>query len=132
MQSFPEVFRKLSLGDSLAFELENHSPQMKTYVVIIPRKLESNYEIRYLEHNEKYTDTDWGMDYDYVLDDKTTRVKRLFIENEAEILNFLTNWGKSFSDLKPIDDFDSSLIHSPIDSYLENPNERSHLWKSKN
>lgn len=124
-----EIVEKLRLGDSIAAELENSAPDMKTYLIIIPKRSESKYEIRYLEHNKKYTDTDWGLDYDYVLDDKSTRIKRIFVESENEIANVLFKWIKDLTVLTTINDFDSSLIHSPIDCYLERTDERPHLWK---
>ena len=87
----------------------------------------TGYEIRYLEHHAKYTDEDWGMDYDYVLDDTTTRIKRIFVKREDEIETVLAQWLKDLSELKEPDDFDSSLVNSSIDYYLNRPNERLHL-----
>lgn len=89
----------------------------------------SGYEIRYLEHHAKYTDVEWGMDYDYVLDDITTRVKRIFVTQEDEIAAALAQWFKDLPVFTTPDDFDSSLANSLIDSYLNRPNERPHLWR---
>jgi len=36
----------------------------------------SGFEIRYLEHHARYTDEEWGWDYDYVLDDRVLSVAR--------------------------------------------------------
>jgi hypothetical protein len=58
------------------------------------------------------------MDYDYVFDDSTTRVKRICVKREEEIGVALEQWLKDLSELKEPDDFDSSLVHSPIDGYL--------------
>ena len=88
----------------------------------------TGYEIRYLKHLAKYTDEEWGMDYDYVLDDPTTRIKRIYVKREEEIEAALVRWLKDLSELKEPDDFDSSLVNSPIDSYLNRPDERPHLW----
>lgn len=88
----------------------------------------SGFEIRYLEHHAKYTDEEWGWDYDYVLDDETTRVSRVFVANEGEIRAAISPWLEDLTQLQEPDKFDSSLIHSPLDYYLDRPNERPHLW----
>jgi hypothetical protein len=88
----------------------------------------SGYEIRYLEHHSKYTDEEWGWDYDYVLDDRTTRVRRVFVTSEDEIYAAIAPWLEDLSQLQEPDQFDSSLVHSPIDYYLNRPEERPHLW----
>jgi hypothetical protein len=43
----------------------------------------SSFEIRYLEHHARYTDEEWGWDYDYVLDDQTTRVRRVYVKKAS-------------------------------------------------
>jgi hypothetical protein len=86
------------------------------------------YEIRYLKHKAKYTDTDWGWDYDLVLADEATRVKRLFVEAEAEIAPALTVWLTDLSTLQPAENIDSSLVNSPLDVYLACPEDFPHLW----
>jgi hypothetical protein len=88
----------------------------------------TGYEIRYLEHHAKYTDEEWGMDYDYVLDDTTTRIKRIYIKRVDEIENSLEPWLKDLSRLEDPHNFDSSLVNSFIDYYLDRPDERPHLW----
>ncbi len=88
----------------------------------------SGFEIRFLEHHAKYTDKDWGWDYDYVLDDSTTRIKRVFVSQENEIEPAVSVWFISLSQLQEPDNFDSSLVNSPIDGYLNRPEERKHLW----
>jgi hypothetical protein len=87
------------------------------------------FEIRFLEHLSKYTDEDWGWDYDYVLDDITTRIKRVFISQENEIKSAIEIWLKDLSKLQELKNFNSSLVNSPIESYLNRPDERPHLWK---
>ena len=88
----------------------------------------SGFEIRYLEHHAKYTDEEWGLDYDYVLDDETTRIKRIHVKREDEIETVLSQWLEDLSELKKPDDFNSSLVNSTIDSYLNRSDERPHLW----
>ena len=40
----------------------------------------TGYEIRWLKHDAKYTYEAWTYDYDQVLDDNTTRVKRFLLD----------------------------------------------------
>lgn len=89
----------------------------------------SGYEIRYLAHDAKYTDTEWGWDYYCVLDDKTTRVQRVFVSAEGDIEAALSSWLNNLLFFRPVNEFDSSLVNSPIDGYLNRPDERPHLWK---
>lgn len=96
---------------------------------IIDASLISGFEIRFLEHHAKYTHKDWGWDYDYVLDDETTRIRRVFISQENEIETAISTWLKDLSQLQEPSNFDSSLVNSPIDSYLNRSDERPHLWK---
>ncbi len=87
------------------------------------------YEIRYIVHNAKYTDTDWGWDYDMVLDDKTTRIRRIFVSDENGIEAALSPWLNAMSLFRSQGEFDSSLVNSPIEGYLSRPEERPHLWE---
>jgi hypothetical protein len=88
----------------------------------------ARYELRYLEHDARYTDTDWGFDYDYVLDDLTTRVKRVFVSTADAIELAIAPWLTDLTQLRPPGQFDSALVNSPIDVYLDRPEERPHLW----
>jgi hypothetical protein len=88
----------------------------------------TGYEIRYLQHLAKYSDQEWGLNYDNVLDDTTTRIKRIYVKREEEIEAALAQWLKDLSELKEPNHFDSSLVNSPIDAYLSRLDERPHLW----
>jgi hypothetical protein len=90
----------------------------------------SGYEIRYVEHDAKYTNTDWGYDYDMVLDDESTRVQRRFVSSEGEIEAALLPWITDHTRLTSPEAFDSSLVNSPIDTYLDRREERPHLWRT--
>lgn len=140
----------LRQGRIVGAELAAPRPEFRAFVLIIPQipdqtenpllrneggviglkdpSLINGYEVRHLEHHAKYTDEEWGMDYDYVLNDTTTRIKRIYVKREDEIEIALTQWLKDLSELKEPDDFDSSLVNSPIDYYLNRPEERPHLW----
>jgi hypothetical protein len=86
------------------------------------------YEIRYLRHRDRYTETDWGFDYDLVLDDETTRVKREMVERREEIPAALRKWLTDGSGFLPATRFDSALVNSFLDSYLNRPKrDRPHL-----
>ena len=148
-----EMLARLRSGQDAAAEIASHHTAMRSYVLVIPQapKRRENpaiwrqakdsqyylvdaasitgYEIRYLLHHEKYTDTNWGLDYDYVLDDETTRVRRVFLRNENEIEAAIERFGADVAALCDPDNFDSSLLNSPIDYYLDRPMERPHLWQ---
>jgi hypothetical protein len=152
-----KILERLRYGKEVAVEVAAAEPNMRAFVVVIPQvpdkwehpdaylyrgenaprgglrdpSLITGYEIRWLQHDAKYTDEAWGFDYDYVLDDKTTRVKRFFVEREEDIEEALTPWVKDTSFLSNPDDFDSSLVNSPITTYLNEPEERLHLWQEE-
>ena len=132
--------KKVKVG----FEIMNTESGMKSYVVIFPieKKEEQiyrnnllpivSYEVRYIKHKEVYTDTKWGFDYDYVLEDKSTRIKRFYIERNNEnsnLLKVLSEFDIDFEDFKRLNFFDSALIDSPIDSYIKDKSIFPHLWK---
>lgn len=86
------------------------------------------YEIRFLEHHSKYTEEEWGYDYDLVLGDETTRVRRVFVSSESEIEAGVVEW-VDLSQLQEAGEIDSALVNSPIEVYLNRPDERPHLWR---
>lgn len=128
-------------------EVNSFHDQMKAYLVIIPiedkkeQKYKTNllsitsYEIRYIKHKSIYTDSEWGLDYDHVLADETTRIKRHFVlrtEDNSELVKCLSLYSfdtASFKRLSSCEDFDSALIDSPIEIYIENEKTFPHLFK---
>lgn len=144
---------RLNAGHDLAAQLPAFQEGMLRFIMVIPKTPSKHdhpeawtggtyhldvlrdaasimgYEIRYVSHDQKYTDTEWGMDYDYVLDDETTRIKRVFVQKQEEIAPALTAWTTEFDNLRDTGVFDSSLLTSPIDAYLDRPDERPHLWQ---
>ncbi|HEY8460152.1 MAG TPA: hypothetical protein VIM99_07210, partial [Blastocatellia bacterium] len=88
----------------------------------------SGFEIRYLEHHAKYADAEWGWDYDYALDDQTTRAQRAYVKSEDEIAAAIAPWLEDLSQLQEPENFDSSLVNNPIERYLDLLEERPHLW----
>ena len=153
-----ETLNQLSYGKAIAAELPASDPNRRAYIMVIPQApsihehpeawlhsdrigsafaptpvlrdpaLITGYEIRYLEHDAKYTDTEWGNDYDCVLDDETTRARRVFVQNEDEIEAALSPWPSEMEQLRAPQHFDSSLVNSPITGYLNRAEERPHLW----
>ncbi|WP_404786354.1 hypothetical protein [Altericista sp. CCNU0014] len=103
----------LHRGWEVAAELPVKDPEQRAYIMVIPQvpnwhknpelwvkksqdvqagkpilstsDLIQGYEVRYLQHQAKYTDTAWGWDYDLVLEDPSTRVRRVFIQTEEEL-----------------------------------------------
>lgn len=155
--AIPEkILNILRSGKPVAAELSANRADFKAFVMVIPQvpspqenphawipyrphpseqiRLKDSsfikgFEIRFLEHHAKYTDENWGLDYDYVLNDTTTKVKRVFVSQENEIESAITVWLEDLSQLQEPSNFDSSLVNSPIDSYLNRPDERPHLWE---
>ena len=153
---FPlKILERLRYGKEVAVEVAAAEPNMRAFVVVIPQapnKWEqpdayiyrgenapryslrdpssiTGYEIRWLKHDAKYTNEAWGWDYDLVLDDETTRVKRSFVEREEDIEEALASWVKDMSYLRTPQAFDSSLVNSPVTVYLNRPEELPHLWQ---
>ena len=132
--------KKVKVG----FEVNNTEDRMKAYILVFPVEKEEeqkyrnnllpviSYEIRYIKHKEIYTDSEWGLDYDYVLGDKSTRIKRVFVdrnEGNSELFRVLSKFDIDFFDFKRPGFFDSALIDSPIECYIEDENMFSHLWE---
>jgi hypothetical protein len=149
----PNIIARLQYGRSVATEVAASQPDMRAYVMVIPQAplrrdhsdlwiqqgtgepwlrdpdLITGYEIRYFCHHAKYTELDWGWDYDQVLADTTTRIKRVFVSTLEEIAPALDAWHTDVTALHHPHTLDSSLVSSPIDAYLERPDERPHLWQ---
>jgi hypothetical protein len=152
----PKILNFLSRGWEVAAELSSKDPNFRTYILIIPQAPESHYhperwrqsqdirpgklmlntsasvqgyEIRHLHHHSKYTDTDFGWDYDIVLEDLTSRVCREFVQTEEDLEKKLTQWLSDLSQLELSEEFDSSLVGSPITAMINRPNDYPHLWQ---
>ena len=137
----------------MAAEVKAPQPDSRAYIVIIPqtpnrhehpdRWLQSGtgepwlrdtndisgYEIRYLQHRAKYTDAEWGWDYDQVLADVTTHIRRIFVQAIDDIVPAIAPWINENTAFQHPHTFDSSLVSAPIEGYLERLEEYPHLWK---
>jgi len=118
--------------------------EMQTYVVIFPireikeQKYYNNlaeiisYEIRLIKHKKIYTDENWGYDWDCVLNDKSTRIKRIFVnrtDDNYELESILTSLDIDINDFNRLRNYDSPVLDNVIDCYLEHPSGSPHLWK---
>ena len=134
--------KKVNVG----FEINNVKDGMRAYVLVYPieeqkeQKYKNNllpvvsYEIRYIKHREIYTDSKWGLDYDYVLADKTTRIKRIYagrVKDNTELSDVLSNFDINAEDFKRLNFFDSALTESPIECYINDKNTFLHLWEEE-
>lgn len=134
--------KKVNVG----FEINHAEDGMKAYVLVYPieeqkeQKYKNNllpvvsYEIRYIKHREIYTDSKWGLDYDYVLADNTTRIKRIYagrVKDNTELSDALSNFDINAEDFKRLNFFDSALTESPIECYINDKNIFLHLWEDE-
>ncbi len=148
-----KTIARLESGRAVAAEVTAPQPDTRAYVVILPQTPDSHehpdrwlqsgtgepwlrdpgditgYEIRYLQHHAKYTDTDWGRDYDQVLGDTTTRVKRIFVSTTEDIELALVPWIAEGISFQHPHTFDSSLVSSPLEAYLDRRDAYPHLWQ---
>ena len=85
------------------------------------------YEVRYIEHDPRYMEDEWGWDADYVLADVTTRVRRTFVSQEADLGPALAPWLRTFDQLRPTYHLDSALVTSRLEWYLDQPERFPHL-----
>jgi hypothetical protein len=81
---------------AVATEILGVPEGMKAYAIIYPirESQDSNswsnlqptisYEIRLIMHKDIYTYEEWVLDWDYVIDDKSTRIKRIFVPRTAD------------------------------------------------
>lgn len=134
--------RKVMMGA----EVETKVPGMKAYIKIIPIEKENTsiyktnlmpviaYEVRYFLHRDIYTEWAWGLDYDLVLNDTTTRIKQTVVPrtdgNEAlrQALSPYQLIGDGFCKITSYCSLDSALVDSPIECYLEDQQSLPHLW----
>ena len=129
----PDILDKLHRRAKFAAEVPTLEPEMRAFIVVIPKVTVPEptthnlspvlgYEILYILHREKYTNYHYGWDDDKVLADTTTRFKRVFVKrepNEGALISALYEWLTDLFTLQRPHEFDSALIHQPGD-YLNN------------
>lgn len=128
----------------MATEINISEQGTKAYVVIFPiervekQKCKTNlspivsYEVRLVKHKDIFIEEKYGYDYDYALEDKTTRIKRMFVDKtdgNHELEKILVSLNIDINDFHQVSYYDSVLLNSPIESYIDNPDNLSHLWQ---
>jgi hypothetical protein len=108
---------KLANGIELAASIPFANAAMRRYAHVIPQT--DGYELRLITHLERYTEESFGYDYDYAMQDQTTRLQRLFVDNVSSAISHLASWGCTEKMLVPPTSLDSCLVNSPLDAYFE-------------
>ena len=117
----------LLAGGELAVQLRNDAPSSATYLHIIPDG-NGQFDVRVITHNPRYTEEQFGWDYDYAILDSTTRISRFHPLDWPAVCERLNLLDVDIDDLQPPASIDSCLVNSPIDSYLL-PDRHPHLWR---
>jgi len=66
------------------------------------------------------------------LDDKTTRIKRIFVDrtdDNNELEKVLTSLDIDINNFNRLRIYDSPVLDNVIDCYLERPDNAPHLWE---
>ncbi|MEZ6142999.1 MAG: hypothetical protein R3B84_20740 [Zavarzinella sp.] len=117
---------RLSDGNELAAAIPSSQPGMSRFAHIMPRA--EGYELRLIDHLDAYTEDAYGWDYDYAIQDPSTRIHRSFVATVDAALAQLVAWGCAAESLVPPSSLNSCLVNSPIEGYLELP----HLTRPPN
>lgn len=129
---------------AVVFKENINSPGMVSYVTITPVEEENKtrfrtnlmpvigYQVRFIMHKETYTDEHWGLDYDHVLADESTRVQSAYVIRSAdnkELETLLSLFNINPRDFCRLTNncYNSALLDSPIDAYLVGPSTFPHL-----
>ena len=113
----PTPQERLASGIELAASIPFANAAMRRFAHVIPHS--NGYELRLITHLERYTEEAFGFDYDYAMQDQTTRLQRLFVNNVSSAISQLASWGCTEEMLVPPTSLDSCLVNSPLDAYLE-------------
>lgn len=114
----------LAEGVSLAASLPTQSIEMQCYTHVIRRG--DKFEIRLIKHHERFTETEFGLDYDVALEDPRTRIRCFTATDDTSLIEILSGLGITYDSLLPARELDSCLLNSPIDAYLK-PGRIPHL-----
>jgi len=107
---------RIAQGHPLAAELPAQD-DLRRFVHVLPDAYGA-FEARLVTHAARFTETAYGFDYDLAMQDPLTRVERRFADGMAALAILLQQHGIEPAELRDVDDFDSCLLHSPIDAYL--------------
>ncbi|WP_295571680.1 hypothetical protein [uncultured Stenotrophomonas sp.] len=107
---------RIAQGHPLAAELPAQD-DLRRFVHVLPGAYGA-FEVRLVTHAARFTETAYGFDYDLAMQDPLTRVERRFADGMGALAILLQQHGIEPAGLRDVDDFDSCLLHSPIDAYL--------------
>lgn len=113
----PRPFAALEKGWALAAELASVGAGLRCFAHVIPGE-QDTYELRLITHAARFTETAYGFDYDYAMQDAQTRVERRFVTGIPALNLLLQEYAIDEAMLCSIDAFDSCLLHGPIEAYL--------------
>jgi len=125
------ILEILHSGWGVAAKLPAAAADMGAYIVVLPqvRSRREQPESWYIAHKSEYNE-EWGYDTDTVLADKTTRIRRVFVQAESEIETALLPWLTDLSLLRHRLEFsNSSLLNCMEDWEIEQSEDNPHLWK---
>ncbi len=143
----PDILDKLHRRALLAAEVPTSEPEIRAFVVVIPKVTVPEptthnlspvlgYEIRYIRHHEKHTSPDYDYDADRLLACETTRIKRLCVRRKQNEEPLITELLKRMTDLSVFQrhyDLNSPLVgflsDADLDYYIAHPDEDTHLWE---
>ena len=119
----PDILDKLHWRAMLAAEVPTPEPEMRAFVVVIPKVTVPEptthnlspvlgYEVRRIRHHNRFM-FEHGYDDDKILEDRQTRAERLFVlryQNEIALIETLLNWKVDCSTLQRPTMFHSTLV----------------------
>jgi len=74
----PRPFAALEKGWALAAEVASVDTGLRCFAHVTPGE-QDTYELRMITHAARFTETAYGFDYDYAMQDAQTRVERRFV-----------------------------------------------------
>ena len=137
----PDILDKLHRRVTLAAEIPTSEPEMRAFVVVIPKVAVPEptthnlspviaYEVRYIRHHAEYTADKYGHEADQILVEESTRLKRSFVNrqpNEGELIAALREYFADLSLLQRPREFDSAVVEFLTEENMEVHEKLPHL-----
>ena len=137
----PDILDKLHRRVTLAAEVPTSEPEMRAFVVVIPKVTAPEptthnlspvlgYEVCYVRHHARWEANYYY--YDEAKADKLTRAKRVFVlrqPNEGALIAALREWGVAPSRLQRLHEFNSALVSYTSNYLFYKPDDFPHLWE---
>ena len=138
----PDILDKLHRRAMLAAEVPMSEPEMRAFVVVIPKVTMPEptthnlspvlgYEARHIRHHANHT-TEYYDHEEGAIRDETTRIKRVFVlrqPGEGALIAALREQKADPAALQRPYGFDSALVYGASDWYFKRSDELPHLWK---